>query len=251
MKYKEVKDALYSKGFKVENCQTGYILDIVGFGHPMINGEIFVSFDDKDEEEIQKRVNPDNLDEYDVDYENSKFLDDIDVLSVEFYIDKSFSFMSSNMIPTSGEDEENCVLLLSEDVDSHFHTVLNIITDKYFFIEFNELYYQKISEFNNKVKRFLPILDKYNFDLILCRDGGDNETLFANIQYIFKYEGCRFDDVAFFFEVLSWKVRGIISICSERFEFDMDCDLTVFETELKKQINLYDKVRNKVKEVYA
>lgn len=40
-------------------------------------------------------------------------------------------------------------------------------------------------------------------------------------------------------------------ICSEFFEFDMDCDLTVFETELKKQINLYDKVRNKVKEVYA
>ena len=239
MKYKEIKESLYKNGFKITSNQTDSYINMPGFSHSVIKGDVYVSFDECEFE-----------DGIYIDYESSEFLNDIEIKCVLFEIDKSISYLSNDIIPL--QDCKNSINLYKEDIDKYFHDVLKIVVDKYFFIDFSELYHEKIKTFNNKIKKFFPILDKYPFDMNIFKISGDEETLFSDVQVQFSYKGGKYNSVWFDLKCISWDMSIHMSLdCLNPININVDeIDEQKFDELLLNQIKECEKQNQYLIEYY-
>lgn len=234
MKYKEIRDSLFAKDFKIKSIQTGYNLEVPSFQHPKIDGEIFVSFGECDIKEGTF-----------IDYSKSEFLNDIEIEEVSFNINMSISFMSNGMIATSNEESENIIILHEEDIDKHFHTVLNIISDPYSVINFSEKYFEEVKKFNQQVKEFIPILNKHDFKLSVAKSSGDEGTLYSDFQLNFDYQGRKHDYVTFQFNVLSWEHVIYMSMGGKKFHGKLNMGKDEFDIEVQNHIIAFNDMMEK------
>jgi hypothetical protein len=109
-----------------------------------------------------------------------------------------------------------------------------------------ETYANKQIEFINQIKKFLPVLRKYGLTPQPQKISGDENTLYPSLSICFLYHGNSMSFVAFEIQVLTWKKVLSIGVQPGFFTDEsiqsIDMDLEDFETELKLQIEKYDRM---------
>ncbi len=239
MNYKEIKEALLSKGFTLEYTQTSGNLDMLQFEHPTIEGQITVDFD------YNYKLPQNIIDGEEFNYLESEFLNDIPIKSIEFDKNLGISYLSDGVIDTCGVENENKINLFNDDIDKHFYKVLSFLDTPNNVIEFQKEYNEKVLKFNAQIKKYFPIIAKFGMVYGLFSNYGGNEsTVFRNFCFYFKYNKSKYDTISFDFDLFNEeKNRLVINICSETFFGDLNTPLDVFETKLSEIINIYNKVR--------
>lgn len=241
MKYGELKKLLTEHGFKLEWTQTGGQLDILDWYNPNIEGEIHVELDDNYE------LPQDIIDGREFSYDE-EWVEDIPVNSIDFGIDVSIAFLSDDVIDTIGSEYTNRISLFGKDVELAGE-VLNIITDPFGFINFQETYVAKQTELFNLVKKFLPVISKYDFVPQPQKRSGDETTLYPSLSLCFLYKGNSSCYIDFFMRVLNWEKTIHIMVepgfMTDSSEQSLDVSLEDFEKELIRQMETYDRVYGK------
>lgn len=241
MKYGQLKKLLTERGFKLEYIQTDGQLDMMDYSHPNVEGEVHVSFDDDYE------LPQDIIDGREFSYDE-EWLEDVPINSIDFDIDVSIAFLSDDVIDTIGSENMNRISLFGKDVELA-EQVLDIIIDPFSFINFQETYANKQIEFFNLVKKFLPVIKKYNFVPFPQKRSGDESTLFTSLSLCFSYKGNSSCYVDFFMRVLNWEKSIFIMVepgyMTDSSEQSLDVSVEDFEKELIRQMETYDRVYGK------
>lgn len=241
MKYGELKKLLTERGFKLEYVQTGGNLDTLEFINPNIEGVIYVEFD------YEYEIPQDIIDGREFSYDEDWVLD-IPIQSIDFDIDVSIAFLSDDVLDTYGSEQMNKISLFGKDIELAEY-VLNIITDPFSFINFQETYANKQIEFFNQVKKFLPVISKYDFVPKPQKRSGDESTLYPSLSICFLYKGNDMCDIDFSMRVLNWEKELTIMVepgfMTESSEQSIDISVEDFEKELIRQMEIYDRIYGK------
>lgn len=241
MKYGQLKKLLTERGFKLEYIQTDGQLDMMDYSHPNIEGEIHVSFDDDFD------LPQDIIDGREFSYDE-EWLNDVPIQSIDFDIDVSIAFLSDDVIDTIGSENTNRISLFGKDVELA-EQVLDIIIDPFSFINFQETYANKQIEFFNLVKKFLPVISKYDFVPKPQKRSGDESTLYPSLSICFLYKGNDMCDIDFSMRVLNWEKELTIMVepgfMTESSEQSIDISVEDFEKELIRQMEIYDRIYGK------
>ena len=230
MKYGIVKDLLTKNGFILEYCQTDMELDMVEFTRKGIDGSISIRFDVMEEDLPQHVINGENF-TYD-----DEWLENINVASIFFDVDISISFMSENTLDVNGINSQNVIYLHGDDLMLTEY-VINLICDPLTIFNFHQTYSIKVGEFFEKIKRFIPIINKYNLPCRVIKSSGDEYALYTNITVQFYTN--KYDSIQFSINVLTWECEILVKIkpgfVDESDILDIDCDLYTFEKLLNDQ----------------
>jgi hypothetical protein len=230
MKYRIAKEKLEEKGFYLSAHQTDYELPMLHFQHPTIKGsdwEITLHF--SHDTEIPEDVM--NGREYSFDEE---WVLNAEISSIESTIDISISFMSSDTLDICGAGDDNIIYLYGEDLNL-FDKVLDLISDPYVSINFAKEYSQKVAEFMDWVKTFIPSFEKLKLIPYPHPRSGNSGTLYRSIGI--KFELNDLAGIWFKMDVLTWKMHGDIKIAPGFCEhdssyFDEKTSIKEFRTEL-------------------
>lgn len=231
MKYKEVKKILNDNGFVLKYCQTDGELDSLEFINPNIEGTINVHFDDDCDI-------PDNiLEGEEFNYDTAEFLMDFGIRMVVFYIDKSISFFSENVVDAWGDSNDNIILLAGEDVNM-FEDVIKIVINPYANFDFQIIYENKITEFYNKIREFFPLIGKYDFKI--QKTSGAEDTLYTQRNVMFKFSS--HVDINFWFTPLTWKQTVVFDFGNNSYEEHNINDLSLenFKEILYRKVSVFN-----------
>ena len=174
MKYREVKQKLEAKGFYLSGYQTDYELPMFHFQHPKIkanNWEITLQF--SHETQMPEDVLYGREYSFDEDW-----VLDAEISTFESNVDISLSFMSESTLDICGFNDENRIFLSGKDLDL-IDKVLDLICDPYVSLNFAKEYSQKVAEFMDWIKDFIPQFEKLK--LIPCphRRNGNEDVLYS------------------------------------------------------------------------
>lgn len=234
MKYGIVKKLLIKNGFELAYSQTDNELDMVEFIRKGIDGSINIRFE-VDEEELPQHV----IDGDDFTYDD-EWLEEIDVRSICFDVDISISFMSEGTLDIDGSEHTNIVLLHGDDLNLTEY-VINLICDPLAILNFINTYSTKLNEFFEKIKRFTPVIAKYNLPCRVIKCSGDENALYTDVAV--QFYNNKYNSIQFSFDVLTWKSQILMNLrpgfAEKSDQLDIDCDLGVFETMLDSQITEY------------
>jgi hypothetical protein len=244
MLYRELKKLLIDYGFKLEWVQTSGNLDMLEFIHPNIKGVIVVDFDY--DFELPEDVNNGREFSYDEDW-----ILEAPIQSIDFDIDVSIAFLSDDVLDTYGSENMNKISLFGEDIELA-KQVLDIVTDPYGIVNFMETYANKQLEFLNIIKKFLPVLKKYGLTPQPQKRSGDESSLYTSLSMCFIYDGNNSCIVDFSMRVLNWKKELLIAVepgfLTEYSEQSIEISVEDFETELCRQIEIYDTIYPQIKD---
>jgi len=234
MKYREIKQKLEARGFEFAGHQTDYDLPMLHYNHPSIKSSDWAitlqfSHDTQMPEDVYNGEREYSFDE--------DWVLDAEISTFETTIDVSISYMSPDTLDVWGADEENLIFLTGEDlylVDK----VLDLISDPYVSLNFAIEYSQKVAEFSNWVKKFIPSFEKLKLTPFPHRRNGDSDVLYSSIGI--KFELDNLNGIWFNMDVLSWKMYGHIKLAPGYQEhnsawFDSSTSIKDFRTELGKQ----------------
>lgn len=233
MKYREIKEKLENKGFFLSGCQTDCELPTLHYEHPTIkdsNEEITLYFS-------HNTILPEDVEngrEYSFDEE---WVLNAEIKAIESSIDVSISFMSSEVIDSCGDTEENIIYLSGEDLNL-FDKVLNLISDPYASLNFAKEYSEKVSEFMEWVKTFIHSFEKLKLTCYPHSKNGNSDTIYRSIGI--KFELNDISGIWFNMDVLTWKLHGHIKIapgfCEHESAFlNASTKVEDFRLELDKQ----------------
>jgi len=234
MNYKEIREKLVNAGFVLEYEERSslYMFPVLCYANPLYKGFINISFEENN-----------SLGHTEFPYENG-WTDELEICNVSISIDISLSYMSSDVIDISNEIIENVITLLDHDIDLYFDKVLNIITNPYFLLSFDDNYNIHLTEFKGKVKRFIYLAKKYNFQTRLFPLSGNSTTLYRSLSIAFMNKGSNVVD--FIFVPLSWKCYILVNniFVKENIIFDLDCELEELEEAIKIYLNQIEELDN-------
>ena len=230
MKYREIKENLETRGFIFSGSQTDYDLPMLHFSNPKLSNKLWeitlqFSHDTVIPEDVEKGR------EYSLDEE---WVLDAEIISFESNFDISMSFMSEDVIDTCDASEENIIFLYEKDlylVDK----VLDLMLDPYAAINFAAEYTQKVSEFMEWVKTFIPTFSKLvKLNPYAYRRNGNEDVLYSSMGINFEVNNLV--GIRFYFDILTWKKHGWIKIGYntdvDKALFDETTSLQDFRTEL-------------------
>jgi hypothetical protein len=229
MTYREIKEKLEIRGFKQTAFQTDYELPMLHFTNPKLSCKnwevtIYFSHDVIIPEDVQKGRQYSFDEEWVLDAEISSFHSDFDM---------SMSFMSEDTLDTDGSSEENIIYLYGKDlylVDK----VLDLMIDPYASINFAIEYSQKVAEFMNWIKNFIPIIDKLKLIPVPHRRNGNEDVLYSSIGMKFELDDIH--GIWFNLDIVTWKMWGKIKLGlytdKDSTFFDFSTPLKDFRTEL-------------------
>ena len=249
MKYKIAKEKLEAKGFYLSAHQTDYELPMLHYQHPLIkasNWEITLYF--SHDTIIPKDVI--NGREYSFDEE---WVLNAEISAIESAIDISISYMSPDTLDTYGAIDNNTIYLYGEDL-KFFDKILDLVSDPYVSINFAKEYSQKVSEFMDWVKIFIPSFEKLKLIPFPHSRSGNSDTLYRSIGI--KFELDSFSGIWFELDVLTWKMHGHIKIAPGFCEqssafFDSSTTVVDFRSELGIQYQEYLWFKEKTKNLKA
>lgn len=233
MKYKQAKEILDKNGFELKYFSTGANCEDFIFEHPKISGDIILEFSDNE-----------LFEEDEVALDDPRF-SEVDIQSIAIRIDIGISFLTDGIIDTYGAEEINQIVLYKQDIDL-FEKVMDMIQNPLHLLDFQVEYTQKVLEFNTFVKKFLPVLDKYNTHLVIEAVSGNENTIFRDFVIQFRIDNhIRHHKVAFYFKCLNWKKEIMIDIeggtLPESAFMDENVSLKDFEKEVERQFVIYNK----------
>lgn len=183
MKYREVKTKLEQSGFNFDAWQSDSYLPMFMFIHPNIDGSINICFNDNNIPDDFKMVDS-------IDLNDDRILD-IDIIYIDFNIDKSISFMNDDLLDINGSSNMNRIIL-QKDL-SKFEQILDIIVNPLASLDFSEYYFKKWNDFTIKVKALISTIDKkYIFNTF--KTSGDENCLYSNICAELKFD-CVINDI--------------------------------------------------------
>jgi len=229
MTYREIKEKLESRGFALTASQTDYELPMLHFSNNKLSCKnwqitIYFSHNVVIPEDVQEGREYSFDEEWVLNAEISGFHSDIDM---------SMSFMSEGTLDIIGSSEENCIYLSKQDfylVDR----VLDLMIDPYASINFAIEYSQKVAEFMNWIKTFIPIIDKLKLIPIPHRRNGNEDVLYSSIGMKFELDDIH--GIWFNLDILTWKMWGQIKLGiytdKDSVWFDSSTSLKDFRTEL-------------------
>jgi len=230
MKYREIKQKLESRGFYLSAHQTDYELPMLHFQHPRIKGkdwEITLQFshDAKMPEDVYNGEREYSFDE--------DWVLDAEISTFETTIDISIAFMTEGTLDIRGANEENLIFLSGKDlylVDK----VLDLTCDPYASLNFAKEYSQKVTEFMDWIKSFIPQFEKLKLTPLPHRRNGDADVLYSSIGI--KFELDNLNGIWFNMDVLSWKMWGQIKLApgfpKDSAWFDSSISIKDFRKEL-------------------
>ena len=233
MKYKEIKDKLINKGFKLEYIQSYNELDMLEFINPDIEGEIKITF--SNDIEIPQNI----LDGEEFDYLKSEWIDDLNIGTISFDIDISISFMSDNTLDINGSTKDNIIYLHSEDLNL-FDYILDLVCNPYGMFDYIKKYNSEQEIFFDQIKKFLPIIEKYKLPHRISKRSGNDSTLYPSFAIEFYVNND--DSISFNFSTVTFKKDILIAVKPGFLDDDndglsIDCDIKDFELVLDMQMN--------------
>jgi len=233
MKYKEVKEKLIDKGFKLEYIQSHSELDMLQFENPKIEGGIDITF--SSDNDIPQSI----LDGEEFSYSTAEWVDDLNVGTITFNIDISISYMSDNTIDINGSEGENIIYLHSEDLEL-FDYVLDLVCNPYGMFEYIKKYNKEQELFFEEIKRFLPIIEKYKLPHRIVKRSGNESTLYPSFAIEFYVSDN--DEISFNFSTISFKKDILMAVKPGFLDkenngiLSINCDIEDFELELDIQM---------------
>lgn len=169
------------------------------------------------------------------------WLEDMNVSSVTFNIDISISFMSDGTLDTCGDDYKNLIHLYGKDLKL-FDLVLSLVINPYAQLEFVKIYNKRQVIFFNKIKRFIPVIEKHNLPMIVFKTSGNDNTIYSNIGVSFNVNNIIDNGITFYLDVLTWKMSIFIDINSgeDGKKLDINCSLEEFQRIIDNDIKEYN-----------
>ena len=176
-------------------------------------------------------------------------LDSKTIQLIEIESDLAISFFPAGIIDTDDSDSRNGIFLNKKYfklLDKVLNIVLNPQAAINHFIEFNE----ESIKFLQKVKRFEPILSKYNFGP--PKSYSENQESYSKefcIVFDRKGEGQPYEEVIFYFNNLAYNHYAVIEVYPNNTNesFNLNCNLKAFEKELVEQLEFSKNFMNLIK----
>lgn len=246
IKFREVEKKLLESGFEHAGWQTDYEIPMIHFKHKTIkaiNWEITVHF-------AHDNVLPQNIidgEEYGM---TNEWLKDCTISAFGSTIDTSISYMSPDVLDTCGSIDENEIYLCNEDLPLYDY-VIDIITDPYASINFQETYSANVTIFMNWVKTFIPFLSKFGLTPVPFRTTGNEHAMYSSMAMRFEYTEMR--HITFYMDVLTWRKYIHIDFApgfiKESGVLKYDCSMPDFEKETNEQWDELMKFEEEMKNV--